>query len=314
MIRTTGFQKLLIVTSLATFALIVLGGVVRVTESGLGCPDWPRCHGQFIPPLEREVLIEYSHRLVAMTVGFLILATTIFAWRSYRSEPTVLIPASLALILLIVQVLLGAVTVNLELPAEIVAAHLGVALALLATLLTATVATFFLGASSQQWATTGVFPALALLAALCSFALILTGSYVTGAGAGLAFSDWPLFNGSLLPEGGRLANIHFLHRMAAALVGLLVLALAIQAWRLKGSSSPLAIVATLIPVLYMAQVLVGAANVWSRLEPALAAAHLGIAAAIWAALVVLTAAAYQGAIAAYRVPQPTPVRELVKES
>ncbi len=291
----------------------MLGGVVRITESGLGCPDWPRCHGQIIPPLEREVLIEYSHRLVAMTVGFLILATTIFAWRSYRSEQTVLIPASLALVLLIIQVILGAMTVRQELPPEIVTSHLGVALVLLATLLIATVATFFLRTSSQRWVTSSVFPALALLAALGSFALILTGSYVTGAGAGLAFSDWPLFNGSLMPEGGRLANIHFLHRFAAVLVGLLVLALPIQAWRVKGVSGLLTIVATLTPALYMAQVLVGAANVWSRLEPALAAAHLAIAAAIWAALVILTAAAYQGAIA-YRKPHPTPIRELVKES
>ncbi len=313
MIRTNGYQKLLIVTSIATFALIILGGVVRITESGLGCPDWPLCHGKVIPPLEREVLIEYSHRMVATIVGFLILASTIGAWRSYRTQMTVLVPAGLALVLLIAQVLLGGVTVNLELPAEIVTAHLALALTLLATLLITTVATFFLDEGARPRATSSRFPALALVAALGSFALILSGSYVSGAGAGLAFSDWPLFNGSLLPEGGRLANIHFLHRLAAAFVGFLVLALAVQAWRHERGFGLLTVAAALTPALYALQVIVGAANVWSRLEPALAAAHLGIAAAIWASLVILTASAYHG-VAAYHVTQTAPVRELVKES
>jgi heme A synthase len=96
-------------------------------------------------------------------------------------------------------------------------------------------------------------------------------------------------------------------------VGFLVLALAVQAWRHERGFGLLTVAAALTPALYALQVIVGAANVWTRLEPALAAAHLGIAAAIWASLVILAASAYHG-VAAYHVTQTAPVREMVKES
>ena len=72
-----GYQKLSAFTVVATYALIVIGGIVRVTGSGLGCPDWPTCHGQIIPPLEQTALIEYTHRFVGALVSPLILATTL---------------------------------------------------------------------------------------------------------------------------------------------------------------------------------------------------------------------------------------------
>ncbi|MDE2802837.1 MAG: COX15/CtaA family protein, partial [Chloroflexota bacterium] len=77
---------LLAVTVAATFGLITLGGVVRATESGLGCPDWPLCHGQIIPPFEYHVLIEYSHRLVASVVGALVVACAVLVWWKHRES------------------------------------------------------------------------------------------------------------------------------------------------------------------------------------------------------------------------------------
>src|SRR6476469_8572879 len=117
--------------------LIVLGGVVRITGSGMGCGDhWPRCDGQWFPPLDLPTLIEIGHRWVAALVSLVVLAVAIVAWRRHRDEPSLRTPALLALVLLVVQVLLGAVTVKLALPPWVIITHLANAMALLAVLMT----------------------------------------------------------------------------------------------------------------------------------------------------------------------------------
>src|SRR5438094_1923068 len=127
-----GFRALSVATALVTYALVVLGGVVRVSGSGLGCPDWPLCHGRVLPPLDLHAIIEYSHRTTASLTSGLVLVTAAFAWVAWRRRRDIVIPATVALGLLVVQVGLGAVTVRLELPPMIVLAHLATAMALLA--------------------------------------------------------------------------------------------------------------------------------------------------------------------------------------
>src|SRR5688572_31548797 len=97
------------------FGLIVLGGIVRITGSGMGCGDhWPRCDGEWFPPLDLPTLIEIGHRWAAALVSVVVLAIAAVGWIRHRSEPYLRNPATLALGLLIAQVLLGAVTVKLE--------------------------------------------------------------------------------------------------------------------------------------------------------------------------------------------------------
>ncbi|MDP3768869.1 MAG: COX15/CtaA family protein, partial [Dehalococcoidia bacterium] len=130
-----GFRWLALATVAVTYALVVLGGVVRATDSGDACPDWPRCHGELLPPLEADVLIEFSHRLVASIVGLLVLALAVAAWRWRRDVPVIVWGATVAVGLVVAQIILGGMTVLNDLSSSLVTAHLALATTLLATLL-----------------------------------------------------------------------------------------------------------------------------------------------------------------------------------
>lgn len=301
---SASFRWLVLATCAATYGLVVLGGVVRATESGDACPDWPRCQGELLPPLETAVLIEFSHRLLASLVGLLVLAVAVAAWRSKRRVPAVVWGATAAVGLVGGQIVLGGMTVLNDLPSSMVMAHLALAVTLLAALLFVAFAAFVperAASVAPDPEGAASFRNLALFAALASLALMLTGSYVSGSGASLAFRDWPLFDGQLLPEGGRLAMIHATHRLAAAAFGFLAIYLAVRAWRSQRWHQPIVVGSVVALALYAAQVLVGAANIWTMLQPAAAATHLALAVALWAALVIIALFAHQVAQAAPQV-------------
>ena len=245
-----GFRWLILSTLFATYSLIVLGGVVRATESGDACPDWPRCRGELIPPFETAVMIEFSHRLLASVVGFLVLALVIVAWRTMRNNPTMTWGSVLALVLVIAQAILGGMTVLSDLSANLVMAHLALASAVLALLVFLAMSVWLPDRPvMQRTRESASFRNLTLFAAVATFALMLTGSYVVGSGAGLAFRDWPLFDGQLMPEGGRLAMIHATHRFVAGAIGLLIGYVALQAWRTQ-RHDPVLVAGSLFPFGY----------------------------------------------------------------
>ncbi len=291
------FRWLLLTTCLATYALIIAGGIVRTTESGDACPDWPTCHGNIVPPLSGHVLVEFSHRLLASLVSLLVLAIALGAWRWQRRAPVVFWGAMAALALIGAQVVLGGITVLSDLSSSLVMAHLATASALLATLLVVTIVSIDVQPAAGGAAS---FRNLAIFAALAMLALMLTGSYVSGSGAGLAFRDWPLFDGRLMPEGGRLAMIHATHRFTALLVGLVLAHITAKAWRTQRANRPVLIGTMLAFGLYVAQAFVGAANIWTLLQPAASAAHLALAMAIWATLVTVATLAHLAAQAGGR--------------
>jgi heme A synthase len=283
----TGFQRLCLLACFATLLLIAIGGVVRATDSGLGCPDWPTCHGRLIPPFEKHTLIEYSHRLTASVVGLLVLGLLVFAWRLYRHSPAILYPAILAFVLVLAQAGLGGAVVLNELPPEIVAAHLAMALALLTLLLVLTVTAFATNLQPLRLAASSSFGRIAASAWLLSLPLLLVGSYVSGAGYGLACDGWPLCNGSVLPDGGTAVQLHFLHRALALSLGVLLLGLVWLGWQKRRTAPTAAAFALAALGLYVLQALIGAANIWSRLAVEASASHLAVAALLWAALALL---------------------------
>jgi cytochrome c oxidase assembly protein subunit 15 len=152
--RRSPFVRLAVWTTVLTYALILVGGVVRASGAGLGCPDWPRCFGSWIPPASAAELppefnpvqfnptlmwTEYINRLLGVTVGFFILAATVSAWRHHRRERHILWPTVLALLLTGYEGWLGGRVVAHELAPWIVTAHLVVAIAIVLLLLYATV-------------------------------------------------------------------------------------------------------------------------------------------------------------------------------
>lgn len=280
------FTILALTTAVLTIGLIVVGAVVRVTDSGLGCGDsWPLCAGRLLPPLDNlTAWIEWSHRLFAALIGVLGLATLAVAWRTQRGRPLVFGAVALAAFLFFLQSSLGAIVVILELPPTMVALHLGTAMLLLAALLTAAVAARY--QPHEQHAIDSTTWLIYITAAL-AFVIVLTGALVRGSGATLACADWPLCNGALLPlHQGHAALIHMLHRIAVLSLGV---SLVLLVWQVSqsGRRKSMRQVALLALLAYGTQVGVGALFVLSAATPLLGAAHVGVAAITWAFLVIL---------------------------
>lgn len=290
----TWFQRLLLITIAATFVLVVIGGTVRATDSGLGCPDWPTCHGSLIPKAEKHTLIEYSHRTAAFAVGMLFLGVTYFTFRTERRRPLVFWLAFSAGVLLLVQIILGGITVKKELPAEVVAAHLATAMAFMGVMITAAVISLMRGAgrAAVARASSTNFTRLALLAAATAFVTLVLGSYISGTDASLACSGWPLCNGKLVPGGDSAVGLHYLHRLVAGMLGVEILALLVVAFDERRRQPLLLALVGLAAVSFVAQAIVGAANIWTTLAAGVVVTHLSLAALLWCVLVATAALSY----------------------
>ncbi|MEP6551437.1 MAG: COX15/CtaA family protein, partial [Gemmatimonadales bacterium] len=279
------------------FGLIVLGGVVRITGSGMGCGDhWPLCHGEWFPPLDLPTMIEIGHRWAAALVSVLVLAMTAVAWTRHRAERRLRAPATLALALLVVQVLLGAVTVKLALPPWVVVTHLANAMLLLGVIL---VTALRAGARVTREAT-GTAPPIrggsnrhpahghVLAATTLGFVVILFGAQVANFHAGLLCLGFPLCNGVMLPPPSSLAFLPWAHRALAFGFLAVVLGLVVRLSRRSDPASrDLRRSVAIVVSIAVLQIGVAAAMVLELLPPTLRAAHLLMGTLTWAALVIV---------------------------
>lgn len=281
-----GFRLLAVAAALAGWALVAVGGVVRVTASGLGCPHWPLCTGHAVPLGTRASAIEYSHRAVVALVIVLVVVVAAWAWRSYGSRPDVVWPAVAAVVLVPMQALLGAVAVWLELPGWVVAFHFVVGLLFLATIVMVAAACFRRSGGSGSPG----FVRLAWWSTLAALALVSVGAAVVASDADRACGkQWPGCNGGFA-AGGADAWLQVAHRTLAYTVAVLAVTLLVSALRGRGPlpAAALPLLAVLVQISFgIAIVLVGGDG---RAHEILAALHVAGAGAVWGMLVALAVA------------------------
>jgi heme A synthase len=291
-------RRLVLATGIATFVLIIVGGVVRVSDSGLGCGPagsgfhgWPFCNGDVVPGVDLNSIVEYTHRVLAIVVGFMILAIFVMAWRRHREY---LLPAAGLLVLVIAQGALGGATVEENLEEAYVAAHLCLAMLLLGGLL-------YLWRNVSGASVTDGGPRLRALGAAASVAVLCTivaGGYMAGTqnygradyqlgdGAHHACGkEFPTCNGEFMPFGkAELVDIHLTHRAFMYIAALLVTALVVVALR----RGVLTRWAWALIALLVVQILVGALNVWLDEYELMILLHLTLGTLLWATTLGMT--------------------------
>lgn len=282
-------QRLAITTAILTVVLIGVGAFVRATGSGLGCPDWPLCHGQVVPPSHQEAWIEFSHRFVASIVGLLVIAVAVAAWKYYRHVPLIPWLATATVPLVGFQGLLGAITVVRELPPEVVATHLVTAMVVLSCVVVVAVAMWLEDERHRGYLErareTAKAPGAWALAGLAWLAVTFwVGGYMAESGAATACSGWPLCNGGVLPAADDQEITHMLHRYLAGGFVFIVIPALVTAWRRRASLPWARPYVLALGALYGSQVLVGALNVWYTFPEPLTVAHTAIAGCIWGVL------------------------------
>ena len=287
--RTRLLRRLAWTAAAFALGLIVLGGVVRITGSGMGCGDrWPRCDGQWFPPLDLPTLIEIGHRWVAALVSLLVFAVAAVAWRRHRAEPALWKPATLAAVLLVVQVLLGAVTVKLALPPWVIITHFANAMLLLATLMVVALRAGMPDPAAAPPRDRHPAHGLVVATAALGFGVILFGAEVANFHAGLLCLGFPLCENGVLPPASSLGTVHWAHRVLAfAFLGLTL----VMVGRVSRGSDPagrgLRRAAGMVLAATVAQISIAAAMVLHLLPPPLRALHLLVGTLVWAALVLL---------------------------
>ncbi len=325
-------KLLLTLLSIAVLGIVLqitLGGVVRVTGSGDGCPDWPTCFGQWFPPLDQatidreydgprattprphNVLLEYSHRTVGTLIGIILAIAVILVWVRHRSNKVVAWLATAELTVISVVGGLGGLVVLSDLDPAIRTVHLflaeiGVFLAVLALVAAAYARRSpeaDSGSSKWVWGTVSDEHRkalnLAAIAGVMTLVALLSGSYAVWKEAGAVCASWPICGGDFLPQSG-LAWIHMTHRVLSFVSIVVVLYAGHKVWRLPVISAALRSAALAAVVLIFAQMLMGAANPWTTFAEWARAGHLSLATLVWVDMVFIVAL----------ILRPIPGREL----
>jgi protoheme IX farnesyltransferase len=285
-------HRFAILTAVATYLLILIGGLVHGTGSSLACPDWPTCYGTMMPKMEGGVLVEHSHRLAAGTVVILTLALAALLQRSRGDEARRLRPFGwLAVGLVFAQALLGGITVLLRLPTPVSTAHTGTSLIFFLTVLYIAVRSRPVRlAAEPRSSLPGHATTLAILSAVAVYFQMVLGGLVRHSGAALACTDIPLCRGSLWPHAHPTVLIHVLHRMNGLVAGALVTASSIvtlRATRGAAGRGGLRALAALAPLLVVVQIALGVRAVQTFLDLATVEAHLAVATLLLATQVLI---------------------------
>jgi len=271
----------------ATIGLVVIGVIVRATDSGMGCPDWPLCYGQLIPPttdsgdiIAYKAWLEWIHRAIAALIGLIALSVVAIALRNLKGRRS-LQGASIALLgLVLFQAWLGRQTVLESNSGQSVTAHLASAMAFVG------LQVWVLARSGYDEMLAGIRRASGslvapLIAAGAIYALLLFGSNVTGTDTGLLYPDWPLMGGTLFPPITELSTPMIVHRYATAIVALILISAIWIVRREKGSLIRVRQLLTYAAVVFAVQCVIGAIQIFTKLAPWTQTLHVALATFIW---------------------------------
>ena len=280
-----------VVCACATAILLVAGGLVTSTGSGLAVPDWPLSFGGVFPPMEGGVLFEHGHRLVAATAGLLTLVLAVwFGRRETRTWVRRLAYAAIGTV--VAQGILGGLTVLLRLPPLVSVLHACLAQGFFCLVVLLAVATSKDFVRRQAPVRDGQAPPLRTLGAIATglvFAQLIMGAVMRHTGAGLAIPDVPLAFGRLVPPLSSFAiGVHFAHRVMAIIVAGTVFCLSARVLRGHHDRPGLRGPALLASALVVLQILLGALTVLTRLAVVPATAHVVGGALLLATCLVLT--------------------------
>ena len=299
-----GLHRYALVVACATAALLFVGGLVTSTGSALSVPDWPLSYGQVFPAMRGGVLFEHGHRMAAATVGLLTIVLAAWLWRA-ESRAWVRWLGAAALGAVVLQGVLGGVTVLLKLPVAVSVAHAGLAEIFFGLTVTIALVTGpgWLDAPPRT-PDAGAPPlrALSRMSAGVVYLQILAGALVRHTGAGLAVPDFPLAFGRLWPDAGAMSPLvayQLLHRAGALIVAVMVLWTAVATLRRHGGMPALRGPATVLVLLLAFQIYLGAAIIWTRRAVVPTTAHVLSGALVLATTLVL-------ALRASRLLEPLP--------
>jgi cytochrome c oxidase assembly protein subunit 15 len=279
------FRKLALVTTLTTYFLIFVGGLVRVSGAGLGCPDWPKCFGSWIPPLSRAQLpagfnpdtfnftlawIEYVNRLVGVVVGLLILSLAIMAILNFRNHKKILFPSVLAAVLVAIQGWYGSVVVATKLLPVTVSVHLVLALAIISLLIYVTQSISYIDKKDIP----KKFPLKSgmILLWIIALAQIIIGTQLRAAVENLLARYPLLLDYEIL---SRIGSINYIHSIMGILLTAATILVSFKIFTMD--SKDLKLLSGLSLLLILAQIIIGSSMEIFGLPPVLQVFHLWIA-------------------------------------
>jgi cytochrome c oxidase assembly protein subunit 15 len=272
----------------ATFLLIIAGGLVTSNDYGLAVPDWPKSYGMWMPPMIGGVLYEHGHRMIAAFVGFLTVILAIWMlWKESRKWMRAL--GVVALFAVILQGVLGGLTVIYLLPTPISVMHATLAQTFFSLIVSLVLFT------SPRWkrplatATNHRLPALFTITTIAIYLQLILGAWMRHSKAALAIPDFPLAFGRIIPEftNSQIA-IHFSHRIGALLVFTCIGVTASVVLRKHKNIPEFVRPALLLLGLVFVQITLGAFTIWTQTAVWAATAHVGVGALMLATAVRLT--------------------------
>jgi cytochrome c oxidase assembly protein subunit 15 len=283
---TRRHRDLLLATSVLTYFLVTLGGIVCMTDASRGCPDWPGCYGQIVPPMRIDSILEYAHRVLAALTSLLIISSAITGWRKVRGIRWVSRPPVLAIALLLAVIVFGAMVVLRGLAPGLAALDLGSALGVLALMLVTTVVAFSRHQDPtlpDQLVYRTLFARLTLWTLVAVFVVLVGGVLVAADNSPVRCLSWPLY-GQPLPLDEARGWLQLARQVLGAGASILVIAVVVGARRRPGAIRR---TATVVGLLFAIELAVGVLVLVSGPAVWLQVIRVATTAALWGLLIVL---------------------------